>query len=218
MEASESDELNGAEKFNLCEGGRKMAEESTFNIVNQAIADPSTVGLASFGISLFVLSFSLAGILGPNAVSITIPLALITGLIHLVASLSGFKKNELFTALVFGIYGMFWMVHGLINLGAALNWYVLDVQSLLIFLIAYTIFTAIIFIATLVTNKAVILTIGVLLAVFLCLDFGLAGNPKLVVLGGYLGMIDGLLALYLCAAGLLATMFGRAVLPVGPVK
>lgn len=194
-----------------------MAEESTFNIVNQAIADPSTVGLASFGISLFVLSFALAGILGPNSVSITIPLALITGLIHFFASLSGFKKNELFTALVFGIYGMFWMVHGLINLGAAIGWYTLDAQALLMLMVAYTIFTAIIFFATFVTNKAVILTIAVLLAVFLCLDFGLAGSPKLVVLAGYLGMIDGLLALYLCAAGLLGTMYGRPVLPVGPM-
>ncbi len=194
-----------------------MAEESTVNVVNQAIADPSTVGLASFGIALFVLSFSLAGILGPDAVSITIPLALITGLIHFFASLNGFKKNELFTALVFGIYGMFWAVHGLINLGAVLKWYELDVNALQILLVAYTIFTAIIFFATLVTNKAVILTLGVLLAVFLCLDFGLSGRPQLVTIGGYLGMIDGLLALYLCAAGILATMYGRSVLPVGPV-
>jgi succinate-acetate transporter protein len=194
-----------------------MAQEPTFSVVNQAVADPSTVGLASFGISLFVLSFSLAGILGPNAVCITIPLALITGLIHFFASLNGFKKNELFTALVFGIYGMFWVVHGLINLGVALNWYVLDASALQIFLIAYTIFTGIIFIATLVTNKAVILTLAVLLAVFLCLDFGLSGRPQLITLAGYLGMIDGLLALYLCAAGILGAMFGRSVLPVGPV-
>jgi uncharacterized protein len=195
-----------------------MAEETTFNIVNQAIADPSTVGLASFGISLFVLSFSLAGILGPNAVCITIPLALITGLIHFFACLSGFKKNELFTALVFGIYGLFWVTHGLINLDVALGWYELDVNALLVFLVAYTIFTVIILIATFVTNRVVILTILVLLAVFLCLDFGLAGHPKLVLLAGYLGIFDSLLALYLCAAGLFATMFGRPVLPVGPVK
>jgi hypothetical protein len=194
-----------------------MAEESTVNVVNQAIADPSTVGLASFGISLFVLSFSLAGILGPNAVSITIPLALITSLIHFFVCLNGFKKNELFTALVFGIYGMFWAVHALINLGAALKWYELDVNALQVFLVAYTVFTAIIFFATLVTNMAVILTIAVLLAVFLCLDFGLSGRPQLVIWAGYLGMIDGLLALYLCAAGILSAMYGRSVLPVGPV-
>lgn len=200
-----------------------MAEETTFSIVNQAIADPSTVGLASFGIALFTLSFHNAGLLGPNDMSVIVPLAFVTGLIHFFACLSGFKKNELFTAVVFGIYGMFWMVYSFINLGCVLKWYELDAKALLIFLIAYTIFTVIIFIATLVTNKAVILTLAVLLAVFLCLDFGLVAvlsgqETKLIVWSGYLGMIDGLLALYLTAAGLLATMFGRAVLPVGPVK
>lgn len=195
-----------------------MAEESTVSVVNQAIADPSTVGLASFGIALFTLSFSLAGILGPNAVSITIPLALVTGLIHFFACLNGFKKNELFTALVFGIYGMFWVIHGLINLGVALKWYELDAGALQIFLIAYTIFTLIILIATFVTNYAVILTLLVLLAVFLCLDFALSGWAPGMKLAGYLGMLDGLLAIYLCAAGILGAMYGRAVLPVGPVK
>jgi len=195
-----------------------MAEETTFSIVNQAVADPSTVGLASFGIALFTLSFYNAGIVGPNAISILIPLALLTGLIHFFACMSGFKKNELFTALVFGIYGMFWAVWALINLGCALKWYELDAKTLMIFCIAYTIFTAIILVATLVTNRAVIATLAVLLAVFLLLDFGLAGNPGLIVWAGYLGMIDGLLALYLTAAGLFGVMYGRPILPVGPVK
>jgi succinate-acetate transporter protein len=194
-----------------------MAEETKVSVVNQAVADPSTVGLASFGIALFTLSFLNAGIVGPNAISVLIPLALITALIHFFACLNGFKKNELFTALVFGIYGMFWAVWSLINLGCALKWYELDAKTLQMFLIAYTIFTLIIFVATFVTNKAVILTLAVLLAVFLLLDFGLSGKPELIVLAGYLGMIDGLLALYLTAAGILGAMYGRAILPVGPV-
>lgn len=195
-----------------------MAEENVFNIVNEAIADPSTVGLASFGIALFTLSFLNAGIVGPDAVSVLIPLALITALIHFFACMNGFKKNELFTALVFGIYGMFWAVWGLMNFGCVLKWFTLDVRTLMIFMIAYTIFTAIIFFATLVTNKAVILTLAVLLAVFLLLDIGLAGSPEAIVWAGYLGIIDGLLALYLTAAGILGALYGRTVLPVGPVK
>ncbi len=195
-----------------------MAEETTFSIVNKAIADPSTVGLASFGMSLFTLSFLNAGIVGPNAISVLIPMAGITALIHFFACLNGFKKDELFTALVFGIYGMFWAIWSLINLGVALKWYELDAKTLLIFLIAYTIFTFIILIATLVTNKAVILTVLLLLGVFLLLDFGLAGKPELIVWAGYLGMIDGLLAIYVMAAGILNTLYGKTLLPVGPVK
>lgn len=196
-----------------------MATEEGVSImeIRHSMADPSTVGLASFGIALFTLSFQNAGFLGPNAVSIIIPLALITGLIHFFAALTGFRKNELFTALVFGIYGMFWVVFSLINLGVALKWYVLDPHALLVFMIGYTVFTAYVLAASLVTNKAVILTLIVLLIVFVLLDLGLAGVPKLIVWAGYFGILDGLMALYVSAAGLLGTLYGRPVLPVGPV-
>ena len=194
-----------------------MAEETTFNIVNQAIADPSTVGLASFGIGLFTLSFQNAGIVGPKAMSVIIPLALIVGLIHLIACLNGFKKNEIFTGLVFGIYGMFWIVYGLINLGVVLKWYELDTNTLLVFLVAYTIFSFYLFIASLVTNKAVILTVGLLLAVFVLLDLGLAGYPPCITLAGYVGIVCGVSALYVSAAGVINTLYGRSVLPVGPI-
>jgi len=186
-------------------------------IKHTATADPSTVGFASFGIGLFTLSFMNAGILGPNAVSIIIPLAMITGLIHFFAALAGFKKNELFAALIFAIYGMFWVVYSLINLGVALKWYTLDANALLVFLIAYTIFTVIILLSALKTNTAVILTLILLLAVFVLLDLGLAGAPGLIQVAGYVGILDGLMALYLCAAGIMGSMYGKSVLPVGPI-
>jgi succinate-acetate transporter protein len=184
-------------------------------VKHTAVADPSTVGLASFGIGLFTLSFQNAGLLGPNAVSIIIPLALIVSLIHFFAALNGFKKNELFAALVFGIYGMFWAVYSLINLGVSLKWYTLDANALLVFLIAYTIFTAIVLLSALKTNTAVILTLLVLLVVFVLLDLGLAGAPGLIKVAGYLGILDALMALYLSAAGIMGAMYGKAILPVG---
>ena len=195
------------------------SESTTVNVVNQAIADPSAIGLASFGIGLFTLSFFNAGILGPNAISVLIPTALFAALLHFVTAYFGFKKNELFTALVFGVYGMFWAVWGILNLGCALKWYELDANTLLVFLIAYTIFTAIILVATLVTNMAVIITIALLLAVFVCLDLALAGIiPEAGVWAGYIGIVDALMALYVCAAIILNTLYGRTVLGVGPIK
>ncbi len=181
-------------------------------------ADPSTVGLASFGIGLFTLSFKSAGYLGDNSVSVIIPLCLLVGLIHFFAALTGFRKNELFTALVFGIYGMFWVTFGLINLGVALKWYVLDVNALLIFSIAYTIFTGYVLIASFVTNVAVIVTLIGLFLTFLFLDFGLAGSATFVVWSGYVGIITALLALYISAAGIINTLYNKTVLPVGPIS
>jgi len=195
------------------------SESTTVNVVNQAIADPSTVGLGSFSIGLFTLSFFNAGLIGPNAVSVLIPMAFFVGIIHFFAAIFGFKKNELFTALVFGVFGMFWCIWSILNLGCALKWFELDANALLVFLIAYTIFTGIIFIGTLVTNMAVISLLGLLLAVFVCLDLGLAGiAAKGIVWGGYIGIIDGLIGFYIMAAGILNTLYGRTVLGVGPVK
>ena len=201
-----------------------MSETNVVEVKNSGMADPSQVGLASFGIGLFTLSFFNAGILGANAMSVIAPLAMIVGLIHFFAALTGFKKGEGFTAIVFGIYGMFWVVYGLFQTLAAAKIFTLDIQAVTIFLIAYTIFTVYIFLATLVTNKAVILTLAVLLTVFLLLDFGLAPtlsggapNGALITWAGYLGIVDALLALYISAAILLGAMYGKSVLPVGPV-
>jgi len=195
------------------------SESTTVNVVNQAIADPSTVGLGSFSIGLFCLSFFNAGLLKPDAISVLIPMAFFVAIVHFLAAIFGFKKNELFTALVFAVFGMFWAIWSILNLGCALKWYELDANTLLVFLIAYTIFTGIIFIGTLVTNMAVISLLGFLLAVFVCLDLGLAGiAAKGIVWAGYIGIIDALIGFYIMAAGILNTLYGRTVLGVGPVK
>ena len=195
-------------------------EERKVYVVNEAVADPTVLGITSFGISLFTLSFANAGLVGPNAASIFVPLALITALMHYITCLNGFKKNEIFTALVFGIYGMFWNVFAFIFIFSAAKLFTIDGGELFWFCIAYTIFTVYVLIASLVTNKAVILTLFVLLLTFVCLDIGYAGagNPAFVVYAGYTGIIDGLLALYISAMILLNTMYGRTVLPAGAVK
>jgi uncharacterized protein len=184
----------------------------------EAIADPTALGITSFGLSLFVLSFYNAGIVGANALSVIVPMALVTALIHFFTMWYGFRKNELFTAVVFGIYGMFWACYAIINIGVASNLFTIDATTLLLFLIAYTIFTFYVFIATFMTNKIVIYTLFVLLATFILLDIGAAGYPKVFVLGGYVGMLDGLMALYISAMILLNTMFGKTILPAGELS
>lgn len=193
-------------------------EETKVYEVRETIADPSTLGLASFALALFVLSFYNAGIIGANSMFIIVPLALLTAWIHFMVASFGFRKNELFTAVVFGTYGMFWAIYGLLQIGLAAKLFTFDAPSFMIYCIAFTIFTFYVFIATLVTNKAVIYTIFLLLVVFVLLDFGLAGNPTFVVWAGYVGIVCALMAFYTSAAGLLGGLYGRSILPVGPVK
>jgi succinate-acetate transporter protein len=187
-----------------------LSEEKVYVVKENSIADPSTVGLASFGIALFCLSFVNAGLVGAGSIGLIIATALICGgLVHIMVALWGFLKNELYTALVFGTYGAFWTIFSLFQLGVVLKWFEVDPGMMTIFFIAWTIFTFFVWVATLATNTAVIIVITTLLIVFILLDLGLGQ------LAGYLGIFTALAALYTSAAGLLNTMFGKQVLPVG---
>lgn len=197
-----------------------MEDAKIIEIRSSHTADPTVLGITSFGIALFTLSFANAGLVGPHATSIFVPLALITALVHFFTCLNGFKKGEVFTALVFGIYGMFWAVFALIYIGVATRLFTMDTGELFWFLIAYTIFTVYVLIASLVTNRAVIWTLLLLLATFVLLDIGFAGagNPTFIRWGGYVGIVDGLMALYISAMILLNTMYEKTVLPAGIIK
>jgi succinate-acetate transporter protein len=120
------------------------------------IADPSTVGLTSFAIGLFCLASLVAGLVGPAALAVLIPLAMGVALIHFVSGTFGFIKGELFTAVAFYGYGLFWFTFSLLQLGSLLKWYAPDNGIMLALYVGYTIFTVIIFLATLVTNTVVI--------------------------------------------------------------
>jgi hypothetical protein len=190
-----------------------LSEEKILVVRENNIADPSTVGLASFAIALFCLSFLNAGLVSGKSIGLIIAIALISGgLVHFIVALWGFAKNEIYTAIVFGSYGAFWTSFSLFQLGVILKWFEVDPGMMTVFFIAWTIFTFFIWVATLVTNKAVITVITTLLIVFILLDLGLGQWA------GYLGIFTALAAFYTSAAGLLNTLYGREVLPVGPVK
>ena len=70
-----------------------MSEEKVYVVKENSIADPSTVGLASFGIALFCLSFVNAGLVGAGSIGLIIATALICGgLVHIMVALWGFLK------------------------------------------------------------------------------------------------------------------------------
>lgn len=154
-----------------------------------------------------------AGLTGPEALGVIIPLSLACGgLMHIIVALWGFVKNELFTAIVFGTFGAFWITLSLMQYGMAMKWFEVDAKTMLVFFIAWTIFTFYIWVASLVTNKAVITVVSLLLLTFIFLDLGMAQ------LAGYAGILSALAGFYTSAAGVINTLYGREILPVGPVS
>lgn len=181
------------------------------------IADPSTIGLTAYSIGLFCLAALVSGqVAAAGALALLIPLTLGVALLHFAAGTFGFIKGELFTALAFWGYGLFWFTFSFMQLGTVLKWFAPGNDIILAFYLIYTIFTVFIFIATLVTNTAVISVIGTLLAVFVLLDLSIyLGNAQLGIIAGYIGIVSALIAMYVVGGSILGAMYGRAVLPMG---
>jgi len=190
-----------------------------------AIADPGPLGLAAFAMTTFVLSVFNAGIIGqPTALELVLlPLALFYGgAVQILAGMWEFRKNNTFGALAFSSYGAFWI---------ALAWYIRYVAPVLpaaraheatgLFLLAWTIFTAYMLVASFGTTKMLTAVFAVLFVTFLLLAIGnLAAPPSttLIKVGGWFGLVTAFLAWYHSAAGVTNASWGRVVLPVFPWK
>jgi uncharacterized protein len=197
----------------------KPAEKST-----SAIADPGPLGLAAFAMTTFVLSVFNANIIGAAALAaLFLPLALFYGgAVQILAGMWEFRKNNTFGALAFSSYGAFWITFA---------WYVRYIAPGLptareheaagLFLLAWTIFTAYMLLASFGTTKVLTLVFACLFATFLLLTVGkLAAPPNANILkvGGWVGLVTAALAWYHSASGVTTATLGRTILPVFPWK
>jgi uncharacterized protein len=188
------------------------------------IADPGPLGLAAFAMTTFVLSVFNANIIGAAALSaVVLPLALFYGgVVQILAGMWEFRKNNTFGALAFSSYGAFWITFAwyLRYVAAGLP-VVREHEAAALFLLAWTIFTGYMLLASFGTTKVLTLTFACLFGTFLLLAIGkLAAPPNANILkaGGWLGLVTALLAWYHSASGVTTATLGRIILPVFPWK
>ena len=182
------------------------------------IADPGPLGLGAFATTTFVLSVVNAGIVDKSVEPVVLGLALFYGgLAQLLAGMWEFRKGNTFGALAFCSFGAFWL---------SFFYYVSFVAEKIgphvgtatgLFLLAWTIFTAYMTIASLRTNGGILAVFVALTLTFLFLTLGaFAGSAGFTVIGGYLGILTALLAWYVSFAGVTNATFNRPVMPVWP--
>jgi succinate-acetate transporter protein len=182
----------------------------------QLIADPAPLGLAAFALTTFLLSLANSGLMPAAAEPVVFGVALAYGgVAQLLAGMWEFKKGNVFGATVFSSYGAFWLSFwGYVTFyaptvpaeqhGAAAGW----------LLICWGIFTVLMFIGSLRTTAVLAALFAVVVAAFFLLGFGaLEGVTALTRAGGWVGLLAGAMAWYLCLAGVLSSVFGRQVLP-----
>ncbi|OAT86535.1 acetate uptake transporter [Desulfotomaculum copahuensis] len=196
-----------------------MADKQVYEIKESAIADPGPLGLGGFALTTFVLSMANAHFLPAAVTAVFVPLALwYGGAAQILAGMWEFKKNNVFGATAFTTYGAFWIALATLILLQGLKLVDFGDQANIasgIFLVAFTIFTFYMWIASFRLNNALLYVFTTLIITFVLLDLG---EFKVIssVPGGIMGILCALGAWYTSAAGVLNTVFGRTVLPIGP--
>ena len=187
-------------------------------------ADPGPLGLTGFATTTFVLSMINANLVGggtATASGIVLGLALAYGgIAQFVAGLWEFRTGNTFGATAFCSYGAFWIsFYILLHIGAA-NIPKAEINSAIgLYLWAWGIFTAYMFVASLRTTGAIALVFLLLAITFIVLGIGNSGGSSGTIhLGGWIGLVTAAAAWYASFAGVTNATWGRTVLPVFPLN
>src|SRR5689334_14022587 len=164
--------------------GRTGAETARAVEGSGSIADPAPLGLAAFALTTFVLSLVNAKWMPAGTAPVVLGLALAYGgLAQLLAGMWEFRRGNTFGATAFGSFGAFWISYWAFvtfyadkvpaaDAGKAAGW----------FLIAWGIFTALMFLASLRTTMGLVVLFALLAATYYVLGAGaLAGSSGVTV-------------------------------------
>jgi succinate-acetate transporter protein len=212
------------------EGSEYPRDETAPSGVASPVADPAPLGLAAFATTTFILSMINANLVGggvATAAGIVAGMAFAYGgIAQFAAGLWEFRNGNTFGATAFCSYGMFWLSFYLLLHVTASALPKTEIDSAIgLYLWAWGIFTAYMWVASLRTTAAVSAVFLLLTITFILLGIGnsaLAGTTNLtngtVKAGGYVGLATAIVAWYASFAGVLNDTWGRTVLPVFPLN
>jgi uncharacterized protein len=182
-------------------------------MTEQRLSNPAVVGLAGFGLTTMVLQFHNLGWMGIGPV---VWLGLIFGgLAQLVAGFQESKTGNNFGYCAFSGYGSFWISLSLLLIGNQYKLYTASATDLGWFLVAWTLFTAILWVGSFRVNSALAVVFTLLFFGFVLLDMAQFGFPGAKPLAAYDLIGCALGAWYVMAHLILADLYGRDLLPVG---
>ena len=177
------------------------------------IADPAPLGLTAFGITTVILSLINAGLIPGDVMTTVLALAIVFGgPTQLLAGMWEFRKGNIFGATAFSGFGAFWIsFYWLVNHAAAMG---KDAGTGIgIYLVMWTVFALYMFIGSFYANKVLFYIFLTVIITFILLAMAnFTGSSP--VIGGWFGLIAGILALYAAAAGIINTQAGKVILPV----
>lgn len=177
------------------------------------IANPGPLGLLGFGMTTILLNLANIGLVDLTLVVIAMGIAM-GGLAQIVAGILEFKRNNLFGGTAFTAYGFFWLSFVIIKVGIK-DALPADLTSMGFYLLLWGIFTLFMTIGTITHNTITKLVFGSLTLLFLIL--AVADFTKITLItriGGAVGIITGLFAMYSAVGQIVNNELGKNVLPL----
>lgn len=200
---------------------RLVEPPSHVGSVASHLADPGAWAVTAFATTSFMLGMYNAGLLGAGGAVIVIPVAFFYGgLIQIIVAILEVMRGNLFGAVVFGTYGPFWVIYGLIVQFYAAKVPSGDVDSAIaLFLAVFAVVTFYFFLASLRTDVILVVVFALIFIGLVLLAIGVGGHyPVITKAGGWVTLAFAVLAWYHAAAQMINASFGKSLAPLGWIK
>ena len=193
--------------------------ESTTQL-RDTTGNPAPLGLLGFGMTTVLLNLHNAGFYELNTMILAMGICY-GGIAQVIAGIMEWKKGNTFATTAFASYGLFWLSLVTTILLTKFGWSAPSNPTAMgWYLLAWGVFTGVMFIGTLWISRALQFVFGSLTVLFLLLAIGDFTNASTGFkhATGYEGIICGLSAIYTGLAQMLNELAGRMVLPLGLVR
>ncbi len=187
--------------------------------IKDTTANPAPLGLLGFGMTTVLLNLHNAGFYELNSMILAMGICY-GGLAQIIAGMMEWRKGNTFATTAFISYGFFWLSLVTLIVLAKLGWGApSDETAMAAYLAIWGVFTAVMFVGTLRLNLALQVVFGSLAILFFLLAIGdfTGASAGFKHATGYEGIFCGLSAMYAGLAQVLNELFGKSVLPLGPV-
>ena len=188
--------------------------------IKDTTANPAPLGLLGFGMTTVLLNLHNAGFYELNSMVLAMGICY-GGAAQIIAGAMEWRKGNTFAATAFISYGFFWLSLVALIVLTTLGWGAAsNDMAMVAYLAMWGLFTAVMFVGTLRLNRALQVVFGTLAILFFLLAYGDYTNASAGFkhFTGYEGIVCGFSAIYTGLAQVLNELFGKIVLPLGPVK
>jgi Predicted membrane protein len=188
--------------------------------IKDTTGNPAPLGLLGFGMTTVLLNLHNAGFYELNSMILAMGICY-GGLAQIIAGIMEWKKGNTFATTAFTSYGLFWLSLVVLVVLPKTGWgTATNDTAMAAYLAMWGLFTAVMFLGTLRLNRALQVVFATLTILFFMLAIGDYTNASsgFKHLTGYEGIFCGFSAIYAGLAQVLNELFGKVVLPLGPVK